>query len=683
MASSWWQTALRKTMGPVVFSGDPEIILAIKTENYDEVIRVIKNPSVLEQKSSNGLTPIFYAIQSGNLDIVNAIIEKDPSVLKQKDSNATTPIFYAIQSGNLNIVNAIIEKDPSVLKQKNSSGDTPIFQAISSEKLDIVQAIIEKDPSVLKQKDSNGMTPIFQAISSGELDIVQAIIKKDRSVLEQKDSYGDTPIFYATLECIRSSVLDKEKEGVASKVLNVTLEQQFQRPIDNASQEDFIELVLKKKLLKGIYSEERASFNFKWLEKAFDKITPENTSKNTFEEIYQELFKKVNKNQPITSKKNEEMSIFSFNLQNLFIKDVDKNQLLDPRRKEEVKNEEMYVFQSELKRHESFFIFHVNKQDGKLTSISYCDGNEIDTKRKITNSIINSPSHINGVTTFKLKAPIGYDNEFAQNFIDKNTKNKSKEDFYKQFKEKKIEIQGAEIDYEKTSHSIPTKKQRRGNCAFKSTSLLARFILETTDPTMKFGFDMNSQKPTGVGYDKYKEFKDGLTKKTLKSIIETKETISSKSDSFSEYLKKYIKDIVEMVEVHSKRKLSKYEGPRTEFYQEINDKYGSLVTKIRKNEALIPDQKESRHGSQSQRGDQSQDLGGEGDSNSRRASQDSNQSERENSIESQVDQQDLKSPSCFPFFARRVSSDKTPKPPSPSCIPVSVSKLFSWVSKTR
>jgi hypothetical protein len=635
------QTLLRKTIGQVVFSGDPEIFRVIKTEDYDKVI-------------------------------------------------------------------SVIDKNPSVLEQKNSSGDTSIFQAISSGKLDIVQAIIEKNPSVLQQKNSNGMTPIFQAISSGNRDIVQAIIKKDPSVLKQKDSYGDTPIFYATLKCVRSSVLDKEKEDVASKVLNVTLEQQFQRPIDNASQEDFIELVLKKKLLKGIYSEERASFNFKWLEKAFDKITPKNTSENTFEEIYQELFKKVNKNQPITSKKNEEMSIFPFNFQDLF-KDVDKNQPIDPKRKEEVKNEEMYVFQSELKRHESFFIFHVNKEDGKLTSISYCDGNEIDTKRKITNSITNSPSHINGVTTFKLKAPIGYDNEFAQNFIDKNTKNKSKEDFYKQFKEKKIEIQGAEIDYEKTSHSIPTKKQRRGNCAFKSTSLLARFILETKDPNMKFGFDMKSQKPTGVGYDKYKEFKDGLTKNALDFIVEIEKKNSLKSDSFSEYLKKYIEDIMEMVEVHSKKKLSQNEGPRTQVYRKINDKYGSGagsgVAEIRADKAPISDQEESRHGSQSQPGDQSQDWGDEGDSksrrasqyqrgdvfnqasekepNSRRASQDSNQSQREDSIESQADQQDLRSPSCFSFLASRVSSDKTPRPPSPSCIPVSVSRLFSWVAKTR
>ena len=66
---------------------------------------------------------IFRAIESGNLDEVKKILEKDLSVLEQKNSNGLTPIFSAIQLGNLEIVNAIIEnieKDSSVLKQKDS-----------------------------------------------------------------------------------------------------------------------------------------------------------------------------------------------------------------------------------------------------------------------------------------------------------------------------------------------------------------------------------------------------------------------------------------------------------------------------------------------------------------------------------------------------------------------------------
>jgi|GEM_PF-1223927 ankyrin repeat protein len=524
-------------------NGFTPILHAIILENSDIVEAIIKkDPSVLEQKDAKGMTPIFYAITSGNLDIVKAIIEnieEDPLVLKQEfRKKGMTPIFFAIRAERLKevpdvqkkIIEAIIEKDPSVLEQKDAKGMTPIFRAIASGNLEIVSMIIEKDPSVLKKTDPSQKTPILHAIILENSDIVEAIIKKDPSALEQEDANGLTPIFYAAIMSVKSSGRDNEDK--ASAVLKVILEQQFSGNINNASQEDVKELFLKKMLLKGIYSEEEALFDFKCLEKAFDKIIPE----NTFKEIYQDLFNNVDKNQPITSTK-----------------------------KEELKNEEMFIFQSKLKGHESFFIFHVN-EDKNLTSISYCDGNKIDKKQKIK----GSATHINGVTTFKLNTPIGYSPEFAENFIKENTKDKKKEEFYKKFIEKTIEIEGAEIDYSKTTHSIPAKAQKRGNCVFKSPSLLARFILETIDPTMKFGFDEASKKPTGAGYDEYKKFKDGLTKNALDSIITIKEKISSESDSFSEHFKKYIEDIMKMVEAHSATKLSKDGQPREGFHKKMN-----------------------------------------------------------------------------------------------------------------
>jgi len=411
-------------------------------------------------------------------------------------------------------------------KKKDSNLGAQLFAAIKSGNLEIVKAIIEEDQSALERKDLDGDTPIFCAILSGQTEIVKAIIEKDWKVLEQKNSNrnGNAPIDLATTMSVMSSGRDNEDK--ASRVLNKVLESKFLGNIDKASQEDFKELFLKKILLKGIYSKEDAPFYFKCLEKAFDKITPE----NTFNKIYQDLFENVDKNQPI-------------NLKN------DKN---------------MYIFKSDLKGHSSFFIFHVNKAN-KLTSISYCDGHTIDEGRKIE----GSTTHINGVTTFHLKTPIEYDNDFAKNFINENTQDKSIEDFYKKFINNAI--QGVDIDYKKTTHSIPTKIQKRGNCVFKSTSLLARFILETIDPTMEFGFDEASQKPTGAGYDEYKKFKDGLTKNALDSIIKIKENISSKSVSFSGYLRKEIEDVMTMVVTMNNEKLSNDDQPRKEFHKKMRD----------------------------------------------------------------------------------------------------------------
>jgi len=530
---------------PIFFAIQSQILKKMTTEVQKKIVEAIieKNRLVLEQIDSDGNTPIFHAISSGKLEIVEAIIEniqEDSPVLKHRNSMEMTPIFHAIASGNLEAVKALMAKDSGVLNHRDSRGLTPIFFAIHSKSLaekslaempgvqkKIVEVIINEVPRVLKQEDLSRSTPIFYAITLGNPDIVKKIIEKDLSVLKKTDGNGNTPLSLATLISVGSSGHDNDDK--ASEVLKVILDQQFKGNIDKASQEVFKEFVSKKMLINGIYSNENAPLNFKGLEKAFDKITPE----STFKKIYQDLFENVDKNQPISSKKKEEM----------------------------------YIFQSNLKEHVSFFIFHV--KDKNLTSISYCDGWTIDEGRKIE----GSTAHINGVTTFKLKTPIGYDNDFAKNFITENTKDKSHNVFSDKFRKKEIIFQGKCIDFsEKTTHSIPTKIQKRGNCAIKSTSLVARFISQQQNPgTMEYGFDQKTKEPTGNGYGKYKKFKDNLAKNTLGSIIETKKDISSKSDPLSEHLKQEIENIMKMVETHSKAKLSKDGQSREGFHKKMNN----------------------------------------------------------------------------------------------------------------
>ena len=84
------------------------------------------------------------------------------------------------------------------------------------------------------------------------------IIKKDRSVLNQIDRIGNTPIYLATTMLVMSSGRDKEDK--ASEVLQIILDHQFPGPIDNASQEDFKELFLTKKLLKEFIQRKKAPF---------------------------------------------------------------------------------------------------------------------------------------------------------------------------------------------------------------------------------------------------------------------------------------------------------------------------------------------------------------------------------------------------------------------------------------
>ena len=389
----------------------------------------------------------------------------------------------------------------------NHSPIENLFLAIRNNKLEDVNEIINQEPATLNQNLAE-LTPIFYAINNGTPEIVSTIIEKNPEVLNQTSKDKGYAIDYAIEQSSRALKNDKDK---ASEILKIILEKKFSSIPDDA-QNNLEELFLNKTLLAGIYSKEDMGTRLEILEKAILKTIRKEPSQdpqqeNPFDAIYKEIFLSVDNQREI--------------------KDKDANN--------------MFIYSSNLKNHQSYFIFHVN-DDNKLESISYCDGNEVAESRKIQ----GSSTHIHGITTFKLENLVEYSSDFAEEFIANNTKSKSITDFYKTVKNKEIAINGAKIDYTKTQYSIPTKTQERGNCVFKSTALLARFLLQKKDPEMTCDFDKKTKKPTGKGHEEYKKFKQNLIKKTLYSIknleskLEKEENSESKPQSFNQYLKEEI-----------------------------------------------------------------------------------------------------------------------------------------------
>ncbi|MFZ9469915.1 MAG: hypothetical protein ACO26G_02540 [Rickettsiales bacterium] len=207
----------------------------------------------------------------------------------------------------------------------------------------------------------------------------------------------------------------------------------------------------------------------------------EKFQKNPLPEIYHELFEKMNSDKPIDLKDGNK----------LFIRD------------------------SRLSGHVSYFIFHVNAQN-KLTKISYCDGNKVSDQR----SIVGSCTHINSITNYELANPIDFSAEFADKFIKENSQKEDFIDFYNKISAENFKFKGLEeTSISSITYEMPRQKQKRGNCAMKSANILACAILQLKDPSQEFRWD--GRKITGAGYDNYKEFKDELSKLALMELKQT------------------------------------------------------------------------------------------------------------------------------------------------------------------
>ena len=92
----------------------------------------------------------------------------------------------------------------------------------------------------------------------------------------------------------------------------------------------------------------------------------------------------------------------------------------------------------------------------------------------------------------------------------------NRENFYKTFS-KLVECDKSNhpIIFEK---SIPTKPQKRGNCALKARNVLIREILRRTDSEMVF--NNVDGKQSGKGYEFYQSYKKLLTEDPINKLVE-------------------------------------------------------------------------------------------------------------------------------------------------------------------
>lgn len=121
--------------------------------------------------------PLVKAANSGNLEVVKALVDKGV-VLNQKNKSGRTPIWVAAEKGHLDVVRYLVDKgaDPN---EADNIGQTPIWVAAREGNLDVVRYLVEEAKVEDLNKENNyNVTPIRVAASGGHLDVVQYLVDK-------------------------------------------------------------------------------------------------------------------------------------------------------------------------------------------------------------------------------------------------------------------------------------------------------------------------------------------------------------------------------------------------------------------------------------------------------------------------------------------------------------------------
>jgi len=108
---------------------------------------------------------IHQAVESNNLPKVKAIIAADPSAINEKDSDGWTPLAYAARFGRKEIAQFLIQKKAAVNIADNN-GYTPLHQAAAYDQRQLIELLLNNGADV-NARTSGGVTPRRLAVSNG------------------------------------------------------------------------------------------------------------------------------------------------------------------------------------------------------------------------------------------------------------------------------------------------------------------------------------------------------------------------------------------------------------------------------------------------------------------------------------------------------------------------------------
>jgi len=114
---------------------------------------------------------IHNAASNGDVGKVSELLKKDPSLLESRDDNGMTPLLVAARDGKPNVVTLLIAKGASITAATKTGDYDALSLAAKNGQKDVVAILLDKG-SDASRKDSDGDTPITLAQNEGQTEVL-------------------------------------------------------------------------------------------------------------------------------------------------------------------------------------------------------------------------------------------------------------------------------------------------------------------------------------------------------------------------------------------------------------------------------------------------------------------------------------------------------------------------------
>ena len=218
-----------------------DFMTRVRQQNHMYLAKqIFKTRITIEWKDSSS-PPLHQVAISGDLDIVQYLVNEVGCDVNGLDSEAYTPLHRAIEYGHLPIVQYLLSQPQCNCETRsNNCGMYPLHHAAGFGYLEIIKALDGRGCDI-NVSDDKGYTPIHNACNNGHLLVVEYLSSKPQCNLEVLDNTGHQPLHYALCQGHKEIVI-----SLGEKVSVDGIHQCIKSAVEDKVPGSMIELLVRK-----------------------------------------------------------------------------------------------------------------------------------------------------------------------------------------------------------------------------------------------------------------------------------------------------------------------------------------------------------------------------------------------------------------------------------------------------
>lgn len=172
------------------YSFSNPLTAAVLGEDLEETRELIirgHNVNVVEKKNG-GITPLFVAVESGNIEMVEMLLQFRAKI-NVRDSNKQTPIMKLDDDATPELVDLLVRYGAKV-NAVDKQGNTALILAAGAANADVIKALLTAGADV-HSANKEGQTALMEAAENDDLETVRLLLERGAKV-NAKNKDGET-----------------------------------------------------------------------------------------------------------------------------------------------------------------------------------------------------------------------------------------------------------------------------------------------------------------------------------------------------------------------------------------------------------------------------------------------------------------------------------------------------------